>query len=89
MIACVIVASPLLAQDPGGTATGTINDVTAATAGKPTLQEIGATRPATIKLQLTLCGLNYRFSRNVYAGWFCYWLKPVLHKRKMWPIPWR
>jgi len=29
-------------QDPGGTATGNINDVTAAAAGKPTLQEIGA-----------------------------------------------
>src|SRR5690242_3570479 len=30
------------AQDPGGTATGNINDVSAAAAGKPTLQEIGA-----------------------------------------------
>jgi len=29
-------------QDPGGATTGNINDVTAAAAGKPTLQEIGA-----------------------------------------------
>ena len=29
-------------QDPAGATTGNINDVTAATAGKPTLQEIGA-----------------------------------------------
>jgi Amt family ammonium transporter len=42
VIACVMVASPLLAQDPAGTNTGTINDVTAATAGKPTLEEVGA-----------------------------------------------
>lgn len=40
--ACVIVASPLLAQDPSGANTGTINDVTAVTAGKPTADEIGA-----------------------------------------------
>src|SRR6267154_5827034 len=29
-------------QDPSGAATGTINDVAAATAGKPTLEEVGA-----------------------------------------------
>lgn len=29
-------------QDPSGGATGTINDVTAATAGKPTVEEVGA-----------------------------------------------
>ncbi len=42
VIACIIVASPLLAQDPSGANTGTINDVTAATAGKPTLEEVGS-----------------------------------------------
>jgi Amt family ammonium transporter len=42
VIASLIAASPLLAQDPGGGNTGTINDVTAATAGKPSLTEIGA-----------------------------------------------
>src|SRR5690348_6958530 len=30
------------AQDPTGSNTGTINDVTAGTAGKPTLEEVGA-----------------------------------------------
>ncbi len=33
--------SPLLAGDPAGTNTGTINDVTAKDKGKPTLEEIG------------------------------------------------
>ena len=42
VIACVIVASPSLAQDPTGANTGTINDVTAATAGKPTADEVAA-----------------------------------------------
>jgi Amt family ammonium transporter len=42
VITCLIVATPLLAQDPTGANTGTINDVSAATAGKPTLEEIGA-----------------------------------------------
>ncbi len=42
VIGCVIMASPLLAQDPTGANTGTINDVSAATAGKPTIDEIGA-----------------------------------------------
>ncbi|MEP6465550.1 MAG: ammonium transporter [Parafilimonas sp.] len=41
VIACIAIASPLLAQDPTGANTGTINDITAATAGKPTVQEIG------------------------------------------------
>lgn len=42
VIACLIVATPLLAQDPSGANTGTINDVTAATAGKPTADEVAA-----------------------------------------------
>src|SRR3954469_17913540 len=42
VITCVIIATPLLAQDPTGANTGTINDVSAATAGKPTTEEIGA-----------------------------------------------
>jgi ammonium transporter, Amt family len=41
VIVFVIVASPLLAQDPSGANTGTINDVSAAAAGKPTLEEVG------------------------------------------------
>ena len=42
VIALVAVATPLLAQDPTGANTGTINDVTAATAGKPTVDEVAA-----------------------------------------------
>src|SRR5437667_11442498 len=39
----LLLAAPLFAaNDPSGAATGTIADVTAATAGKPTLEEIGA-----------------------------------------------
>ncbi len=38
---CIAIAVPALAQDPTGANTGTINDIAAATAGKPTLQEIG------------------------------------------------
>ncbi|HVZ95777.1 MAG TPA: ammonium transporter [Chitinophagaceae bacterium] len=41
LMALVLIALPSIAQDAAGTRTGTINDVTAATAGKPTLQEIG------------------------------------------------
>jgi Amt family ammonium transporter len=37
----ITIALPVVAQDAGGTKTGTINDVTAVTAGKPTLTEIG------------------------------------------------
>src|SRR5437868_689816 len=33
---------PSFAQDPSGANTGNINDVTAASAGKPTLEEVGA-----------------------------------------------
>lgn len=43
IIVCVIITSPLFAQDASGANTGTINDVAAATAGKPTAEEIGAT----------------------------------------------
>lgn len=36
-----LIMVPVFAQDPSGANTGTINDVTAATAGKPTMEEIG------------------------------------------------
>ncbi|MDQ6813090.1 MAG: ammonium transporter, partial [Bacteroidota bacterium] len=42
IVLLVLIAFPVLAQDPTGAATGTINDVTAATAGKPTLEEVAA-----------------------------------------------
>lgn len=37
----MVLATPAVAQDASGTKTGTINDVTAVTAGKPTMTEIG------------------------------------------------
>jgi len=43
-IALVLMILPFMsfAQDPTGASTGTINDVAAGTAGKPTLEEVGA-----------------------------------------------
>src|SRR6185437_1869391 len=41
-IVLLFIAIPSIAQDASGTHTGTINDVTAAVAGKPTISEIGA-----------------------------------------------
>src|SRR5258708_17988583 len=41
LILFITIALPSYAQDAGGTKTGTINDVTAVTAGKPTVEEIG------------------------------------------------
>lgn len=42
MVALMLFLPSLsMGQDPSGAATGTINDVTAATAGKPTLEEVG------------------------------------------------
>ena len=41
-ILLLFIAIPSIAQDASGTHTGTINDVTAAVAGKPTVSEIGA-----------------------------------------------
>ncbi len=38
----IFIAIPCIAQDPTGANTGTINDIAASTAGKPTLQEVGA-----------------------------------------------
>src|SRR5258705_4686843 len=38
----IIIAFPAFAQDPSGANTGAIGDVTAAAAGKPTLDEVGA-----------------------------------------------
>src|SRR6266542_2599543 len=40
-VVVVVVYVPSFAQDPSGANTGNINDVTAATAGKPTLEEVG------------------------------------------------
>lgn len=42
LLLIIILAIPTLAQDATGAHTGTINDVTAVTAGKPTMTEIGA-----------------------------------------------
>jgi Amt family ammonium transporter len=39
LLLCLVV--PVMAQDASGANTGTIKDVTAATAGKPTLEEVG------------------------------------------------
>ena len=39
----IAIAFPSFAQDATGANTGTLNDVTAATAGKPTVYEISAT----------------------------------------------
>ena len=41
LILFIAVALPAVAQDAAGTKTGTINDVAAATVGKPTITEIG------------------------------------------------
>ncbi len=41
LILFITVALPAVAQDAAGTKTGTINDVAAATVGKPTITEIG------------------------------------------------
>lgn len=41
LILFITVAMPAVAQDAAGTKTGTINDVTAVTVGKPTITEIG------------------------------------------------
>ena len=41
LILFITIALPAVAQDAAGTKTGTINDVTAVTVGKPTLTEIG------------------------------------------------
>jgi ammonium transporter, Amt family len=42
MLLLLTISIPVLAQDPSGVNTGTINDVAAAKAGSPTLQEVGA-----------------------------------------------
>ena len=42
IVLLLIFPSLSFGQDPSGAATGTINHVTAATAGKPTLEEVGA-----------------------------------------------
>lgn len=41
LILFITIAMPAVAQDAGGTKTGTINDVTSVTVGKPTITEIG------------------------------------------------
>ncbi|MEO8412718.1 MAG: ammonium transporter [Ginsengibacter sp.] len=42
LILFIAIAIPAVAQDATGAKTGTINDITAATAGKPTLEEVAA-----------------------------------------------
>jgi Amt family ammonium transporter len=42
LILFVLIAIPAVAQDATGAHTGTISDITAATAGKPTLEEVAA-----------------------------------------------
>lgn len=42
MLCSLVAVSLTLAADPSGTSTGTINDVPAAVAGKPTLEEVAA-----------------------------------------------
>ena len=42
LILFITIAMPAIAQDATGANTGTINDITAATAGKPTLEEVAA-----------------------------------------------
>ena len=72
LVVLIMVALPSVAQDAAGTKTGTINDVTAATAGKPTLQEIGdqaGHNKIAINIMWTLIT---GFLGNVHAGRFCH-----------------
>lgn len=65
------VSIPAFSQDAAGTVTGTINDVTAATAGKPTLEEIAATaghNKISINIMWTLiCGFLVMFMQAGFA----------------------
>jgi ammonium transporter, Amt family len=67
----IVIAFPSFAQDAAGTNTGTINDVTAATAGKPTVEEIAATvghNKISINIMWTLiCGFLVMFMQAGFA----------------------
>ncbi len=71
MICMAIAPSLSFAQDSAGGATGTINDVAAATPGKPTLEEIGATaghNKISINMTWTLiCGFLVMFMQAGFA----------------------
>ncbi|MEP6616962.1 MAG: ammonium transporter [Ginsengibacter sp.] len=67
----VAIAIPSFAQDAAGTATGTISDVTAATAGKPTVEEVATTaghNKISINIMWTLiCGFLVMFMQAGFA----------------------
>ena len=67
----IAIAFPAFAQDATGANTGTINDVTAATAGKPTGEEIAATaghNKISINIMWTLiCGFLVMFMQAGFA----------------------
>ncbi len=67
----IAIAIPSFAQDATGASTGTINDVTAATAGKPTAEEIGAVaghNKISINIMWTLlCGFLVMFMQAGFA----------------------
>lgn len=67
----IAIAFPAFAQDATGANTGTINDVTAATAGKPTADEIGALaghNKISINIMWTLiCGFLVMFMQAGFA----------------------
>ncbi len=71
MIFMAIAPSLSFAQDSAGGATGTISDVAAATPGKPTLEEIGATaghNKISINMTWTLiCGFLVMFMQAGFA----------------------
>lgn len=76
MITCCLVlaaslASPLLASDPAGTATGTIKDVPAKEVGNPTLQEVAETaghnRVSINFVWLLICGFLVMFMQAGFA----------------------
>ncbi len=71
MICLALMPYLSFAQDASGAATGTINDVTAATAGKPTLEEVGATAGHNkIAINMTwtlLCGFLVMFMQAGFA----------------------
>ncbi len=67
----IAIAIPSFAQDATGANTGTISDVTAATTGKPTLEEVGATaghNKISINIMWTLiCGFLVMFMQAGFA----------------------
>ncbi|TAF47585.1 MAG: ammonium transporter [Sphingobacteriales bacterium] len=71
MVFMTIIPSLSLAQDAGGGATGAIGDVAAATAGKPTLEEVASTaghNKISINMTWTLiCGFLVMFMQAGFA----------------------